>query len=1174
MKKNILLFLYCLFFINSYAQTPQGLNGWDFDGTIKNIAEDANYVYMSGQFNQFIKPGVMGAQTAGTGVLSTGTGAPITDFPAVTGGSISVVIPDNLGGWFIGGTFKKVGNVNMRCLAHIKADKTLDLNWNANITFTTVWDSDGIFSMALSGNDLYICGSYFLKVGGLSRRLAKISALNGVVDATWNPDPNEIVTRIVFFNNNLYIIGAFSNVGGYFRPKLAKLLMNGESDINFMNGLLYDSNIYLASLAVSSTGVYIGGNFTSIGTTPRNYIAKLSITSGGLDTNWNPNILNTNTNGFSGVTALLLSNNNLYIGGYFTSVGGLTRNNLAQVSAVGTGQVVSSWSCNADSGINSITSDNTDLYVGGNFQNIGNKIRAGVAKISIATAQVDNTWNPNPNYAGAVVAVFNANVYVGGGFTFIGGITKRNIARIQKSNLELDPDWGVQMEGNSIVSDMLVSDNFLYLAGNFQKVDGLTRNNIARVSTLGAGGVDANWNPNMNNSVLSLLISNNFLYAGGSFTSAGGLTRNRIAKISTLGTGAVDANWNPNFNADVLTMCSIGTDLYVGGSFTNFNNTNINRLAKISTLNTGIVDVNWTPNPNASVTSITVLNTDIYIGGTFTVVSGVSKIKTAKILSSGSLDNNWTFFYNDFNITKIQAFDSRLYVCTGPYFHKMNTNGTIDNLWQMTFNNNSNISTFSAVGNNIYIGGDFIWVNNQIPISKFVSTSSSCPNIVINVPTSIQYINVGSSYSQNISITGNNMPFTAQISGMPSGFTFNPDFSITGNTNQSIVGSYWISITVTQTNGCTTSKSFNLRICEIITYLPSVLPDAIQGASYNQFISTNPIKNLWFDNIQTQTIGGLSYTQTTQGLNISGIVNAPLGTYNVVVVGNDNIDICPLRKEYTINVVCPNIPSLAPSTLPNPVVGKPYNYYVSPSGLIGTLTWSVQNGTLPQGLVLTSIGAIRGIPSEAGTFNFTIKAINPSSCQSTVTYGNFQVLLPEPIVQQGSAITQSSFNLTWNQIPNVSYYELDVATDQNFTNFVNNYQNRIVNNNSIVVENVNWLTRYFCRVRAVQSTNNIKSNNSNIVLIQTTPTEDANFSKLVKIYPNPAKEKIFFDISDPKYGKVKISITSKEGKIISNFEYINDLETFALDISQYASGIYFVSIESENAKTIKKIIKY
>ncbi|NUO17179.1 MAG: putative Ig domain-containing protein, partial [Planctomycetaceae bacterium] len=69
--------------------------------------------------------------------------------------------------------------------------------------------------------------------------------------------------------------------------------------------------------------------------------------------------------------------------------------------------------------------------------------------------------------------------------------------------------------------------------------------------------------------------------------------------------------------------------------------------------------------------------------------------------------------------------------------------------------------------------------------------------------------------------------------------------------------------------------------------------------------------------------------------------------------------------------------NITTGTLPNGVVGTPYNATITSTGGTGTHSWTVSAGSLPPGLSLTggtaATTSISGTPTTAGTFNFTIQ---------------------------------------------------------------------------------------------------------------------------------------------------------------------------------------------------------
>ncbi|MFO1497575.1 MAG: hypothetical protein U1G07_04135 [Verrucomicrobiota bacterium] len=92
-------------------------------GIINAVAQANGVIYVGGSFQSVLR-----SQPSGVGAYDLNSGTRDPDFPLVAGTAFAV-LPDNEGGWFIGGDFSAIGGVSVKNLAHVRADKTVDPNW-------------------------------------------------------------------------------------------------------------------------------------------------------------------------------------------------------------------------------------------------------------------------------------------------------------------------------------------------------------------------------------------------------------------------------------------------------------------------------------------------------------------------------------------------------------------------------------------------------------------------------------------------------------------------------------------------------------------------------------------------------------------------------------------------------------------------------------------------------------------------------------------------------------------------------------------------------------------------------------------------------------------------------------------------------------------------------------
>ncbi len=315
-----------------------------------------------------------------------------------------------------------------------------------------------------------------------------------------------------------------------------------------------------------------------------------------------PNLKFPETNGEVGAIAVDASDN-IYIGGVFTAVGGVTRNNLAKILPNGT--VDASWAPSVNGYVSVLVLSGTDIFIGGDFTEVNGSARTRLAKIG-SNGLLDNTWTPS-----------------------VGGRP----------------------------SDMIVSGGFVYICGNFSTVNSVSRFSLARVNS-NNGTLDDLWDPSPSNQVEALATLGTDIYVGGFFNTIGGASRNRLARFNSTGSLAA---WSPDVDGVVVrTIATSGSDIYVGGNFTEINGVLRSRIAKINT--SGVVDPLWNPNANNSVQNIAISGSDIFVSGNFGAIGGQSHSVLAKLRADGTAYELWAPSPNTSGINDLEVFKNNVYV--------------------------------------------------------------------------------------------------------------------------------------------------------------------------------------------------------------------------------------------------------------------------------------------------------------------------------------------------------------------------------------------------------------------------------------------------------------------------------------------------------------------------------
>ncbi len=589
------------------------------DSAVRSLAVSGFTLYVGGDFQQ-----VGGIARAHLARLATaGIGTPDAWNPSANASvyALSVVVSGFGGdGVIAGGNFTEIGGQTRNRLAKLSTTtSTVDPAWNPSVNSTvTSLTNDGVSIFA---------GGYFTMIGNLARnRVAKLPVSgSGVPVAAFNANANDFVESVSLVSNTLYIGGWFTQCGGLARSRVARVsAITGAIDADWNPGPVSSAPSGAGAAIVyairgRSDGVAtFGGSFRNAAGQTRLSLARIEADA--------TSLLATHAERAGEVLAFARqSNGGILVGGNFALVDGQPRSSLLRLLPDGT--LDPQWTPSVDGGVSRVALDgNGRVYVAGQFSSVNNLPLRGVARLAgSGTGDPDTSWNAGSDYyvRGLAIAA-DGSVVVGGSFTEIGGQPRNHLARLSADNAIADPSWNPDAD-NWIDSVAIDTDGAIFVGGSFTAMGPLPRAYVAKLST-STGLADATWHPALNAPATTLaLTGNGALYAGGYFNNVDGLSRNAgMVKLSTAGAGAIDAQWNPPLhgNPSAIVIEASG-DLFVSGNLYADNGvgdqaldgpiTQINKLDNV----TGARRPNWYYSSQGSVFSLLLDRGRLLVGGNF-----------------------------------------------------------------------------------------------------------------------------------------------------------------------------------------------------------------------------------------------------------------------------------------------------------------------------------------------------------------------------------------------------------------------------------------------------------------------------------------------------------------------------------------------------------------------------
>ena len=341
---------------------------------------DGNNIILSGNFTA-----VSGTPRSGLAMIAAGTGATDANWnpPTTTGGSIDAIAAasDYI---YLGGDLFCCNQVPLARVAAAGMG-AIDATWSPDA-------SGRVHALTLDGAAVDAFGdfAYMADTPALAaaQLLADASATHALPDCE---RAGAVFATATEESGAVLLAGDFQKVDQTYRAALFRLLPDASIDAAFApprfsgGGGLYP---LLAVAADPASGqVYAGGYFTQAGGVAHNSTARLDGTSGALDPTWMTSIDALPSTG--NVQAIAVAADGVYVGGQFTHVNGLSRSNIAKLSAAGA--LDPAFAGTTNGAVSRIALAGNAVYIGGSFLNP----RARIARLSASDGAFDATWNPS-----------------------------------------------------------------------------------------------------------------------------------------------------------------------------------------------------------------------------------------------------------------------------------------------------------------------------------------------------------------------------------------------------------------------------------------------------------------------------------------------------------------------------------------------------------------------------------------------------------------------------------------------------------------------------------------------------------------------------------------------------------------------------------------------------------
>ena len=263
--------------------------------------------------------------------------------------------------------------------------------------------------------------------------------------------------------------------------------------------------------------------------------------------------------------------------------------------------------------------------------------------------------------------------------------------------------------------------------------------------------------------------------------------------------------------------------------------------------------------------------------------------------------------------------------------------------------------------------------------TQLLFTASSDPIVPVITTTTLPSGVEGTPYNETLTATGLATITWSFIGGnLPPGLSLASNGVISGT--PTATGAFNFTVKAENSAGnATQGLSITINNSAVApTITTTTLPDGMIGLGYSENLAADGTSPITWVLESGSLPDGLSIAST--GV-ISGTPTAA-GTFNFKVKATNPAG--SNAKDLSITVAnAPVAPTITTTTLSDGKVGIAYNGNLVAGGS-SPITWTLESGYLPDGLMLSSTGVISGTPTMAAEFTFTVQAQNSAGQDSKV----------------------------------------------------------------------------------------------------------------------------------------------------------------------------------------------